>query len=51
MDTSIQPVLGCGEGLGSDLTVFLTDGGTTYEVYLGVALLERVGAKPSSPRA
>ena len=48
MNTSLQPVLGCGEGVASDLTVFLDHGGTTYEVYLGVALLERVGTDPES---
>jgi hypothetical protein len=47
MEDSVQPVLCCGEGFASDLTVFLAGGGTSYEVYLGVALLERVGADPA----
>ena len=48
MDSSLQPVLSCGEGVLSDISVFLNHGGTDYEVYLGVALLERVGADPES---
>ncbi|MBT7830682.1 MAG: hypothetical protein HN708_10475 [Candidatus Marinimicrobia bacterium] len=48
MDTTLHPVLACGEGAASDITVFLSREGTTYEVYLGVALLERVGADPES---
>ncbi len=48
MTTTLQPVLSCGEGVSSDVSVFLSRGGTTYEVYLGVALLERVGADPES---
>ncbi|MCK5804693.1 MAG: hypothetical protein KAI66_17780, partial [Lentisphaeria bacterium] len=48
MTTSLHPVLACGDGTASDITVFLSHGGTAYEVYLGVALLERVGAEPES---
>jgi len=48
MTTSLQPVLSCSERICSDLTVFLSDGGTTYEVYIGVSLLERVGADPNN---
>ncbi|NOY82170.1 MAG: hypothetical protein GXP31_14325 [Kiritimatiellaeota bacterium] len=43
MLTMIQPVLACGKGTASDVTVFLGGSGTTYDVYIGVALLERVG--------
>ena len=46
MQTTLQPILSCGEGILSDISVFLSRGGTEYEVYLGVALLERVGADP-----
>lgn len=46
MQTSLQPILSCGEGICSDISIFLNRGGTEYEVYLGVALLERVGADP-----
>jgi hypothetical protein len=48
MADTLQPVLWCDQQSASDITVFLSDGGTTYEVYLGVALLERVGADPES---
>lgn len=46
MTDTLQPVLSCGERTSSDLTVFLSGGGTTYEVYIGIALLERVAADP-----
>jgi len=46
--TTVQPVLPCSQKGSSDITVSLCAGGTTYEVYLGVALLERVGAGPES---
>ncbi|MBT3297252.1 MAG: hypothetical protein HN383_18445 [Verrucomicrobia bacterium] len=48
METTLHPVLSCGEGAASDITVFQSREGTTYEVYLGVALLERVGADRES---
>lgn len=48
MADTLQPVLWCDQQSASDITVFLAAGGTTYEVYLGVALLERVGADPES---
>ncbi|MBT3286852.1 MAG: hypothetical protein HN380_05855, partial [Victivallales bacterium] len=48
MGTTVQPVLPCSQKGSSDITVSLCAGGTTYEVYLGVALLERVGADPES---
>ena len=48
MTTTVQPVLSCDQGSLSDISVSLTPSGTTYEVYLGVALLERVGAEPES---
>ena len=47
MVTTLQPVLSCGESASSDVSVFLSRSGTTYEVYVGVALLERVGADPA----
>jgi len=46
MSTTLQPVLTGGEGTTSDLSVFLSRSATTYDVYIGVALLERVGAVP-----
>ena len=48
MPTTIQPILTCDQTTSSDMTVSLTAGGTAYEVYLGVALLERVGAAAES---
>jgi len=48
VETTLHPVLSCGEGAASDITVFQSREGTTYEVYLGVALLERVGADRES---
>lgn len=48
MPPTLQPILSCDQRDASDITVFLTAGGTTYEVYLGVALLERVGADPEA---
>ncbi len=48
MTTTVQPVLSCDQRHDSDITVCLAAGGTSYEVYLGVALLERVGADPES---
>ena len=39
--TMIQPVPARGKGTASDVTVFLGGSGTTYDVYIGVALLER----------
>ena len=46
MSTTLQAVLSGGEGVSSDFTVFLSRAATTYDVYIGVALLERVGADP-----
>jgi|GEM_PF-2338363 len=46
MAATLQPVLSCGEGAASDVSVFLSSGGTTYDVYVGVSLFERVGADP-----
>jgi len=46
MSTTLHPVLTGGEGTTSDLSVFLSRSATTYDVYIGVALLERVGADP-----
>lgn len=48
MPTTVQPILSCSQHSSSDITVSLCAEGTTYEVYLGVALLERVGAEPES---
>lgn len=48
MPATIQPILWCDQPSASDLTVSLVAGGTAYEVYLGVALLERVGAEPEA---
>lgn len=44
----IQPVLWGGEGIGTDLSVFLNEDESTYDAYIGVALLERV---PIDPKA
>ncbi len=46
MTTTLQPVLGGDEGLPSDITVFRNRSESTFDVYIGVALLERVGADP-----
>lgn len=46
MPITLQPVLACGQDVATDLTVFRSRGGTTYEVYIEVALLERVGVDP-----
>ena len=43
MANTLQPILACGNPSSTDLTVFLQHGGETYEVYIGLALLERVG--------
>lgn len=48
MNSTLQPVLSCGQAVASDISVFLSQAGTTYDVYLGVALLERVGADPEA---
>ncbi len=47
MSNTLQPVLAGGEGIASDLTIFLSQSETTYDVYIGVALLERVGGNPN----
>jgi hypothetical protein len=44
VSATLQPVLCGGERAATDLTVFKADGGTAYETYIGVALLERVAA-------
>lgn len=44
----IQPILFGGESIGTDLSVFLNKDESTYDAYIGVALLERV---PISPEA
>ena len=46
MPTNLQPVLSCREGISSDISVFLNHADTTYDVYIGVALMERVGVDP-----
>jgi len=43
MPFMIQPVLAGGKGAASDITIFLSQSGMTYEVYIGLGLLERVG--------
>lgn len=44
----LQPVLIGGECIGTDLSVFLNEDESTYDAYIGVALLERV---PIDPKA
>lgn len=44
----VQPVLFGGERIGTDLSVFLNEDESTYDAYIGVALLERV---PIDPKA
>jgi hypothetical protein len=46
MATTLQPVLAGCEGTTSDLSVFLSRAEKNYDVYIGVALLERVGVDP-----
>ena len=46
MTNTLQPVLSCREGVSSDVSVFLNHADTTYDVYIGVALMERVGVDP-----
>ena len=46
MSATLQPVLACDKATASDITVFHSRSGETYEVYIAVALLERVGADP-----
>ncbi len=48
MVNTLQPVLVCGQGSTSDMTIFSSSGGKSYDVYLGLALLERVSAAPES---
>ena len=48
MATTVQPILSCSQRTLSDITVSLGSEGTTFDVYLGVALLERVGADPDA---
>jgi len=47
MSNTLQPVLAGGEGIASDIAIFLSQSETTYDVYIGVALLERVGGNPN----
>ena len=42
----IQPILTCGESMSTDLSVFLNSAESDYEVYIGLALLERVKVSP-----
>jgi len=44
----IQPVLFGGECIGTDLSVFLNEDESTYDAYIGVALLERVPVDPKA---
>ena len=44
MPPILQPVLACGQKEGTDLSVFLNVEDSTYDAYIGVALLERVDA-------
>ncbi len=46
MATTLQPVLVCGETAATDISVFLSRSGSTYDVYIGTALLERVHVDP-----
>jgi len=46
MNATLQPVLVCGQSDGTDMSVFTSGAGLTYEVYIGVALLERVEIGP-----
>jgi len=43
----VQQVLSCCESIDSDLSIFLDSAQNTYSVYLGVSLLEKVGADPN----
>jgi len=42
----VQQVLSCCESIDSDLSIFLDSSQNTYSVFLGVSLLEKVGADP-----
>lgn len=44
----IQPLLCGGESIGTDLSVFLNEDESTYDAYVGVALLERVPIDPEA---
>jgi len=48
MDSTIQPLLVGSENGGTDLTVFVGEGGTSYELYLGLGLVERVSVDPAA---
>jgi hypothetical protein len=48
MPHTLQPVLACDKGTASDITVFHSRAGEVYEVYIGIALLERVGTDPET---
>ncbi len=47
MSTTLQPVLACDESVATDISVFLSQSKSTYDVYIGVALLERVPTDPN----
>ncbi len=47
MSTTLQPVLACDESVATDISVFLSQSESTYDVYIGVALLERVPTDPN----
>ncbi|MCK5805780.1 MAG: hypothetical protein KAI66_23315, partial [Lentisphaeria bacterium] len=46
MNATLQPVLVCGQSASTDLSIFVSDAESSYYVYLGVALLERVDIDP-----
>ncbi len=46
MPVNLQPVLSCREDAASDVPVSLNGADHAYDVYVGVALMERFGADP-----
>ena len=42
----IQPILSNSESVGTDLSVFLNSAESSYDAYIGIALLERVSVDP-----
>ncbi|MCK5803990.1 MAG: hypothetical protein KAI66_14225, partial [Lentisphaeria bacterium] len=48
MNATLQPVLVCGQSDSTDLSVFLNVEDSTYDSYIGVALLERVDIDPKN---
>ena len=48
MNGTVQPLLVGSENGGTDLTVFVGEGGRSYELYLGLGLVERVSVDPAA---